>query len=116
MPRLLVGGGKRVTANTMARAARIAKPSLSTDAKEKLMACLNWPIGLSKRDPDYQAAPDYYDAAWEWYRGLSPKQRETVSTIIAARSIPDRRKVAKIWAADLPPAPKCPTVIYETVA
>ena len=95
----------------MARAARTAKPPLSTAAKDKLLACLNWPVGLSKRkgDPSYEAAPIYYDAAVEWYQSLSLGQRDTVSTIIAVwSSMPDRRKEAKRLAAKLPPAPRCP--------
>ena len=80
----------------MARAARTAKPPLSTTAKDKLLACLNWPVGLSKRegDPSYEAAPIYYDAAWEWYRSLSLGQRDAVSTIIAAWSSVLDRSVA----------------------
>jgi hypothetical protein len=77
--------------------------------KDKLLACLNWRVGLSREsDPDYWAAPLYYDAAWEWYRNLSLGHQDSVSTILAAWSMHDRRKAAQKWAATLPPAPKCP--------
>ena len=93
----------------MARTARPIKPAQSANTKDKLLACLNWRIGLSREpNPDYRAASSYYDAAWEWYRSLSLEQRDTVSMIIAAWSMPDRRKAAERWAAELPPAPKCP--------
>jgi hypothetical protein len=96
---------RRCFDHAMARAARTAKPPLS-----KLLACFNLPVGLSKREGDlgYQAAPSYYDAAWEWYRSLSLDQQDMVSAIIAAWSMPDRRKAAERLAAKLPPAPKCP--------
>ena len=93
----------------MARTDRTVRPSLSAAAKDKLLACLHWRIGLSREsDPGYQAAPLYYDAAWEWYRSLSLGQQDSVSTILAAWSMHDRRKAAEKWAAKLPPAPKCP--------
>jgi hypothetical protein len=93
----------------MASTARTVRPSLSAAPKDKLLACLNWQIGLSREsDPDYRAAPLYYDAAWEWYRNLSLGHQDSVSTILAAWSMHDRRKAAEKWAAKLPPAPKCP--------
>ena len=95
----------------MAKTARTIIPAKSTDPRDKLLACLNWPVGLSKRegDPSYEAAPIYYDAAWEWYRSLSLGQRDTVSTIIAVwSSMPTSRREAKRLATTLPPAPRCP--------
>ena len=93
----------------MASTDRTVRPSLSAAAKDKLLACLNWRIALSRdSDPDYQGAPAYYDAAWEWYRSLSLSQQDCVCTILAAWPMRDRRKIAEKWAAKLPPAPKCP--------
>ena len=94
----------------MAKTAATIIPAKSTDARDKLLACLNWPIGRWKRktDADYQAAPFYFDACWEWYKRLSADQLETVETITDAWSMPDRRKAAEGWAAVLPPAPRCP--------
>jgi hypothetical protein len=68
----------------MARAsARNVKPSLSEDPRDKLLAALNWPIGKWKRrtDPDYNRAPMYFDACWEWYQRLSDDDHETVLTL-----------------------------------
>jgi hypothetical protein len=93
----------------MASAARTVRPPLATAPKDKLLACLSWQIGLSREsDPDYQIAPFYYDAVWKWYRGLSLGQRDSVSAILTAWSMPDRRKLAETLAAKLPSAPKCP--------
>ena len=101
----------------MARTARTIKPAQSANTKDKLLACLNWRVGLSREtDPHYKAATSYYDAAWEWYRSLSLDQRDAVSTIIAAWSMPDRRKAAERWAAALPPAPKFPSELGEPAA
>ena len=94
----------------MARTTHTIKPSLSTDPKDKLLACLNWPIGRWKRrnDAAYQAAPLYFDACWEWYRRLSSEQQDEVCDIVDAWSMSDRRKAAESWAEVLPPAPTCP--------
>jgi len=93
----------------MARTSPAKKLAPASTPKDKLLACLNWHIGLSREtDPNYQTAPAYYDAAWEWYRNLSLGQKDMVSAIVAAWSIPDRRKAAERWAATLPTAPKCP--------
>jgi hypothetical protein len=94
----------------MARTAATIIPAQSTDAKDKLLACLNWPVGRMKlkTDATYQAAPFYFDACWEWYRSLSSDQQDAVGGITDAYSMPDRRKAAETWAAALPPAPRCP--------
>ena len=82
----------------MASTHRTVRSSLSTAAKDKLRACLNWRIALSRdSDPHYRAAPVYYDAAWEWYRSLSLSQQDSVCTILAAWSMRDRRRVAEKW-------------------
>ena len=94
----------------MVRTARTEKPGPSHDARDKLLAALSWPVGRLKlkTDRDYQAAPFYFDACWEWYRSLSSEQQDTVGTIVDAWPMADRRKAAETWAASLPPAPRCP--------
>jgi hypothetical protein len=93
----------------MAHTARNRKLAQAANPKDRLLACLNWRIGLSgEADPNYQASPSYYDAAWEWYRSLSLSQKDMVSAIVAAWSTPDRRKAAERLAAALPAAPRCP--------
>ena len=52
--------------------ARNVTPSLSDDSRDKLLAALNWPIGKWKgRSSDYQRAPMYFDACYEWFQRLS---------------------------------------------
>jgi hypothetical protein len=93
----------------MARTAQTKKLAQAPKSNDKLLACLNWHIGLSREtDPNYEAAPSYYDAAWEWYRSLSLRQQDVVSAIRAAWPTPGRRKAAERWAAVLPAAPKYP--------
>jgi hypothetical protein len=65
----------------MARtSARNVNPGLSHDARDKLLAALNWPYGQWKRSAEYQQAPMYFDACLEWYRQLSDDDHETVLT------------------------------------
>jgi hypothetical protein len=93
----------------MAHTARNRKLAQAANPKDRLLASLNWRIGLSgEADPDYQASPSYYDAAWEWYRSLSLSQKDMVSAIVAAWSTPDRLKAAERLAAALPASPRCP--------
>ena len=51
----------------MARTARNVRPTMSNDARDKLMAALNWPIGQWKRSAEYARAPMYFDACLEWH-------------------------------------------------
>jgi hypothetical protein len=93
----------------MARTTSTKKLAPAPNSNDKLLACLNWHIGLAREtDPNYQTAPSYFDAAWEWYRSLSLRQKDVVAAIVAAWTIPDRRKAAERWATALPAAPKCP--------
>ncbi len=91
----------------MARTARTVKPGLSDDARDKLLAALNWKIGEWKRGADYQRAPMYFDACLAWHQQLSADQQETVLTL--ADVVGSAHKgAAESIASSLPPAPRCP--------
>jgi hypothetical protein len=92
----------------MARKPKKGTPTLSSDAADKMLACLNSPIGKLRSGSDYAFATFYFDACWEWYQRLSPDHRDTVSLVVDVWAFPDRRIVAERVAAYLPPAPKCP--------
>jgi hypothetical protein len=83
------------------------KPSLSDDARDKLLAALNWPIGQAQRSADYLRAPMYFDACLEWHQRLSADDKETVLTLADAMGSAHKGS-AEGMAASLPPAPKCP--------
>lgn len=87
-------------------------PALSDDSVDKMMACLNYNIGKwGTKNAYYVTAPSYLDACWEWYQLLSLDHREMVSLAIDVWVFPDRRPLAEMIAASLPPAPKCPAVL-----
>jgi hypothetical protein len=87
--------------------ARNVRPSLSDDPRDKLMAALNWATGKWRRGPDYQRAPMYFDACYEWHRGLSADDLETVLTLADVMASAHKGAAESI-AASLPPAPRCP--------
>ena len=64
----------------MARNVRNVNPSLSSDARDKLLAALNWPVGKLK-GAEYAKAPMYFDACREWHERLSEDDRELVLTL-----------------------------------
>jgi hypothetical protein len=91
----------------MARtSARNVRPSLLDDPRDKLLAALNWPIGKFHQGRDYERAPMYFDACFEWFKALSAAD-ETVFTLadVVASAHKD---AAEGMAAHLPPAPRCP--------
>ncbi len=87
--------------------ARNVNPSLSSDPRDKLLAALNWSKGKWKRSTDYQREPMYFDACYEWHRGLSADDLETVLTLADVVGSA-HKKAAEGMAASLPPAPRCP--------
>jgi hypothetical protein len=92
----------------MARtSARNVRPSLSNDPRDKLLAALNWPTGKFRQGRDYEQAPMYFDACFEWFKALSAAEEETVFTL--ADVVGSAHKgAAESIAAHLPPAPRCP--------
>ena len=93
----------------MGRKAKERTPSVSDDPVDKMMACLSCSMGKSgTKYAYYVTAPLYFDACWEWYQRLPLDQRELVSVVIDVWVVPDRRPLAEMIAARLPPAPKFP--------
>jgi len=86
----------------MKRSARNVRPSMSHDAKDKLLAALNWSYGNLKGKATYDRAPMYFDACGEWYERLSEDDLETLADMVASAL------KAEGMAASLPPAPRCP--------
>jgi hypothetical protein len=80
---------------------------MSNDARDKLMAALNWPYGQWKRSAEYVRAPMYFDACLEWYERLSDGDHETVLTLADVMGSAHKGAAESI-AASLPPAPRCP--------
>jgi hypothetical protein len=77
----------------MKRSARNVNPSLSSDPRDKLLACINWPIGKVQTGADYKAAPMYFDACWHWYQKLNGAQADLASDISDAWAMsPDRKR------------------------
>jgi hypothetical protein len=86
----------------VARNTRNVSPGMSGDARDKLLAALNWHYGKQRQSPEYQRAPIYFDA---WFEGCPTPTRTPCSrwpTWWAARD------AAEGMAASLPPAPRCP--------
>ena len=92
------------------KSARNVNPSLSDDPRDKMLAALNWPIGMSRREPDFARAPIYYAACKEWFDRLSLDHVELVGTVQTIYNTPryGGEKSAVDYAQDLPPAPRCP--------
>jgi hypothetical protein len=92
----------------MARSsARNVNPSMSSDARDKLAAALNWPYGRMKHTDTYGLAPMYFEMCWEWHEQLSPDQQETCLTLADVMASA-HKGAAESMAASLPPAPRCP--------
>jgi len=91
----------------MKRDARNVRPSLSSDARDKLHAALNWSYGKLKRSGTYGTAPMYFDACLEWHERLSADDQELVRTLADVVAGP-HKAAAESMAASLPPAPRCP--------
>jgi hypothetical protein len=88
-------------------------PALSDDAVDKMMACLNYTVGKWRTtNAYYLTAPSYFDACWQWYQLLpSEDDRQMVSLVTDLWVFPDRRPLAEMIAALLPPAPEYPAVL-----
>jgi hypothetical protein len=87
--------------------ARNVNPTLSDDPRDKLLAALNWPIGKFREGTEYQRAPLYFDACYEWGRKLSADDLETVLTLVDVMASAHKDSAESI-AVSLPPAPRCP--------
>ena len=61
--------------------ARNVNPSPSNDARDKLLAALNWSVGKWRNSKDYGRAPMYFDACFAWHEKLSADDKETVLTL-----------------------------------
>jgi hypothetical protein len=114
MPRRLSLWGRDdrdlVSAALMARSElrRNVKPGLSNDPVDKLCACMNYTIGhLTSKDGSYEKAPLYFDACWVWHASLTDDQRDYVLYVIDNFTA-FAEEQAKLCAARLPPAPRCP--------
>jgi hypothetical protein len=87
-------------------------PALSDNAVDKMMACLNYRVVRHfPKNVDYVKAPSYFDACWQWYRLLPSDDRQMVSLVRDVWAFPDRRPLAEMIAAQLPPAPEYPAVL-----
>ena len=87
--------------------ARHVRPSLSDDARDKLLAALNWSYGKVKDSTTYGRAPMYFDACLEWHERLSADDKQLVLTL--ADVIGSAHKgTAEGMAASLPAAPRNP--------
>jgi hypothetical protein len=87
--------------------ARNVNPSLSRDARDKLLAALNWPHGKFTDSITFKKAPIYFTACLDWYERLSASDQElcrTLADVIAGA----HRDAAEGMAASLPPAPRNP--------
>jgi hypothetical protein len=89
------------------KSARNVMPSLSSDARDKLLAALNWIIGKHRAGATYKLAPIYFDECAAWHDKLSEDDKETVLTL--ADVVGSAHKdAAEGMAASLPPAPRNP--------
>jgi hypothetical protein len=87
-----------------------ARPKLSHDAHDKLMACLHWYIGRDKKRPEYLQAPFYYDAIFKWRNDLSADNEDlmwAVTTICTAPRYGGEAEALK-YADGLPAVPRWP--------
>jgi len=87
------------------RDARNVNPSLSSDARDKLLATLNW--SCTKGSRDYDRAPIYFDACREWHQKLSADDKELVLTLADVMGSA-HKDAAESMAAALPAAPRNP--------
>ena len=88
------------------KSARNVNPSLSSDARDKLLAALNWPVGKLK-GAEYAKAPMYFDACRQWHERLSADDQELVLTLADVMAS-SHKDAAEYMAGVLPPAPRCP--------
>ena len=91
----------------MKRGARNVRPTLSSDARDKLAAALGWHYGRFKESREYQMAPIYFDMLVEWHEALSADDQELCLTL-ADVTASAHKGAAESMAASLPAAPRCP--------
>jgi hypothetical protein len=89
------------------RPIRNVNPSLSSDARHKLLAALNWAYAKSRDSATYQRAPIYFMACAEWHERLSADDQETFLTLAEVMASAHKGAAGGI-AASLPAAPRCP--------
>jgi hypothetical protein len=58
------------------KSARNVMPSLSSDARDKFLAGLNWIIGKHRAGATYKLAPIYFDECAAWHDKLSEDARK----------------------------------------
>jgi hypothetical protein len=87
--------------------ARNVRPSMSDDARDKLLDALNGPYGRMKHTDTYGRAPMYCEMCWEWHDKLTPDQQKTCLTLADVMASA-HKGAAEGMAAHLPPAPRCP--------
>ena len=80
-------------------------PMMAGDARDKLYACLNY-RDRSHNDDEWH---DYIEACAWWWSLLSEEDKEIVRLVIEVWAFPDRRPLAEMIAAGLPPAPQYPS-------
>jgi hypothetical protein len=85
------------------RDARAINPSLSTDARDKLHAAINW----DRTRPDTVLSAEYREACLAWFTSLCEADRWRVAMVHQAHD-KGRHGDAEQMAAALPPAPRCP--------
>jgi hypothetical protein len=83
---------------------RNVNPSLSRDPRDKLLATLSWLTGKFRQGRDYERAPMYFDACFEWFKALSAADEETVFTLADVMASA-HNGAAESMAASLPSAP-----------
>jgi len=91
----------------MKKPAKRKPPMISGDARDKMYACLNY-RDRSHNDDEWH---DYIEACAWWWSLLSEEDKEIVRLVVDVWVLPDRRPLAEMIAASLPPAPKCPAVL-----
>jgi hypothetical protein len=81
------------------------RPMMSGDARDKVYACLNY-RDRSDGDDEWQ---EYIEACAWWRSLLSEDHKEIVRLVIDVWDLSHRHHLAERLAAELPPAPKCPS-------
>lgn len=89
------------------KSARNVMPSLSSDARDKFLAGLNWIIGKHRAGATYKLAPIYFDECAAWHERLSADDKELVLTLADVMACA-HKDAAEGMAASLPPAPRNP--------
>jgi hypothetical protein len=75
----------------------------SDDPKDKLLAAVNY----GRPSPGNEHKRSYLRACSNWFKELTPRDREIAHSAAMAYGLGDDDEAMKI-AAGLPPAPKCP--------